>query len=380
MNRSINRHKKQYAARMNFWSEMTFALSGVFLCAVIFCTGHALAALLLLTALACAINPLKARTCAVTLSVPEILMDVLDAFKLETPELFGPTGFATDFSSKTAVLGDKITSRISHVPVTAAYDPTPGRGFYAGAQSVTSLIEDVPVTLDSLIHVPIKVGWLTQLASKLPRYKEAIRNYGFALAKAVIDTALAKVSTSFSNTILLPPPLANLDSLELVRDQLNSQKAADRGRFGLVNSALAEAIGADDRVRNSLFYGQLNGEQGFRRWKNLAGCAWVSEYPDIANDAAPYIGFFGDRRSITVATRRPDFANAAEELGVPQIMDFYPMQDDESGLFILGVAWQEVGTGDVYVSAAVLFGASAGNQAGAPGSGTDNAGLLVRSV
>jgi len=58
MNRSINRHKKQYAARMNSVGD-DFRLSGVFLCAVIFCTGHALAALPILTALACAINPLK---------------------------------------------------------------------------------------------------------------------------------------------------------------------------------------------------------------------------------------------------------------------------------------------------------------------------------
>jgi len=132
-------------------------------------------------------------------------------------------------------------------------------------------------------------------------------------------------------------------------------------------------------TRSNLFYGQLNGEQGFdvgRIWPGALGFR-VSGHRERCR---PYIGFFGDRRSITVATRRPDFANAPKN-GCSAIMDFfYPMQDDESGLFILGVAWQEVGTGDVYVSAADFVRASAGNQAGAPGSGTDNAGLLVRSV
>ena len=48
-----------------------------------------------------------------TLSVPELLQDVLQAFRLETPMLFGPDGFGTDFSSQTAVLNDKITAHFS---------------------------------------------------------------------------------------------------------------------------------------------------------------------------------------------------------------------------------------------------------------------------
>ena len=59
-------------------------------------------------------------------------------------------------------------------------------------------------------------------------------------------------------------------------------------------------------------------------------------------------------------------------------MDFIPMEDPETKLQLLGVQWQEVGTGDVYVSCAILFGIAAGNQGGAPGSICDNAGLLVR--
>ena len=112
-------------------------------------------ALLFLTLVACLLNRPQGRLCTVTLSVPEILKDILAAFKLETPELFGPAGFAQDFSSKTAVLGDKITAKISHVPVVGSYDPSPGVGFYSGAQDVVNLIEDVPVTLNQL-NSPLK--------------------------------------------------------------------------------------------------------------------------------------------------------------------------------------------------------------------------------
>jgi hypothetical protein len=58
-------------------------------------------------------------------------------------------------------------------------------------------------------------------------------------------------------------------------------------------------------------------------------------------------------------------------------MAFYPLKDEHTGLEMTGIAWQEVGTGDLYVSAAILFGLGLGNQNGTPGSKTDNAGLLI---
>ena len=348
--------------------------------AVIITQSNWIAAAFLFSLFALTVNAPKARLCVLTLSVPEILMDVLEAFKLTTPQLFGPNGFATDFSSQTAVLGDKITAHIDHVPVTSSYNPAPGpfSGFYNGAQDVATIVEDVPVTLNQLVHVPVKIAWLTQLSSRLPLYQRAIKNIGYALGKKVVDSALSQVATNFSNSILLPTAIVNLDSMEAIRSTLNLQKAAGGGRYGFVSSALAQAIANDDRTRSKLFYAQLNEEAGFHRWENLAGNAWVTEYPDITSDSGGYIGFFGDRRAITVAVRRPNFSNAAEQLGIPQVMGFYPIQDDQSKLFMTGVGWQEPGTGDVYVSAAILFGTSAGNQGGAPGSITDNAGLLVR--
>lgn len=74
-----------------------------------------------------------------------------------------------------------------------------------------------------------------------------------------------------------------------------------------------------------------------------------------------------------------DFSNVAGDLGIPKVMEFYPLKDEHSGLELLGVGWQEKGTGDVYVSAAILFGVGIGNQNGTPGSKTDNAELLIRT-
>lgn len=335
------------------------------------------AAVVLFCAVGLVLNRPKARMCLVTLSVPEILTDVLDAFKLEIPELFQPGGFGTDFSSKTAVLGDKITAKISHVPTVGSYDPNNG-GFENATQDVTTLLEDVPVTLNQFPIVTIKVGWLTQLSSKIELYKEAIRNYGFALAKSVVDSALATITAAnFSNSVTVALANTTLDTFDTnIRNQCNLQKMFGNGRYCILNTPAAGQLGQDDRVRSSLFYAMLNGDNGYRLWRNLAGFKNVREYPDFTN-AGGLSGFAGDARAIAIASRRPDFSNVAEQLGVPKVMDFNQIQDPQSGLYMTGVAYQKQGTGDVIVAAGVLFGVGAGKQGGANGTITDNAGVRL---
>jgi hypothetical protein len=316
---------------------------------------------------------------SVTLSVEELTRQLLDAFKLEVPEL---SSFTQDFSSKTAVLGDRITAKISHIPLTAAYDLTPRVGFYGGAQDVTTLIEDVSVTLNQLRHVPVKLAWLQGLTSKVDLLKPALANMAHALGKYVLDQILFTAATgAVSNSFVLNPLLVSLESFEALRSQCNAQKIANTGRFCFLNGALAGALLQDDRVKSELFYGQKDGAAGFRRFKNIAGFSWLREYQDFPGGGINAAGLCGDKRLAVVSVRPiEDVSLNVEALGIPKVMGFYPVKDDESGLSMTGVSWQEAGTGDVYFSAAILFGIEVGNQGGVPGSCTDTAGLLITSL
>lgn len=311
-----------------------------------------------------------------TLTVDEIMMDVLDAFKVEVP--FMLSAFSTDFSSKTAVKGDKITAHISTLPVTQSYDVT--TGFKANAADTANLLNDVPVTLNQFKHVPVKVNWLTQLSSKIPLYREAIRQYGYVLAKSVIDYAISQVliaNSSYAETI--SSINFNLDSCETLRTDLNAQKASPRRRFGIINSTWAASLQNDDRVKSALFYGQLNGDYGYRIFKNISGFQTIWEYPDFPAAQENLVGFFGDPRAVVIANRRVDFSNAADMLGVPKVMEFYQVSDPDTGLEMTGVGWQEVGTGDVYVSCALLYGVTVGKNGGAQDAVTDKALLRLKS-
>lgn len=337
-------------------------------------------ALLLLTFVACLLNRPQGRLCTVSLSVPEILKDVLDAFKLETPELFQPGGFARNFKSDTAVLGDRVTARISHVPVIGSYDPTRGVGFYSGAQDAASLIEDIPIWLNHLQHCPVKSGWLTSIATKgVPLYKAAISQVGWALGKFVVDSVLSQAAVSVSNATHLTPGLCNVDTWDgQCRAIGNALKWKTDTRWALISTALADSLGADDRTRSSLIYGQLNGKQRYRRWTDLGGFRWIREYDDIRNSGTNITGLMGDDRLACVSVRKiRDMENAADQLGVPKVMEFYPLKDEESGLELTGISWQEAGTGDLYVTAAILFGTHVGNGGQPAGSVTDNAGCLI---
>jgi hypothetical protein len=362
--------------------QLLLAFTALAVCVALAAFGFWLHASILITLVAVTLNKPTARLCAVTLSVPEILKDVLSAFKLETPELFQPGGFSTDFSSNSAVLGDKITAKISHVPIVGDYDENDG-GFEAAAQDVTTLIEDIPIILDGFKAVTVEIGWLTSLATKdVNLAKAATDNLGYALGKYVVDTILNSAVVGVSNSVPLIPNLANLDSFENLRDQLNSQKVYEGGRFCFVNTAIASALGADDRVRSELFYGQKNGETGLRRWKDIAGFKWIREYPDLfAGQAGNLGGLAGDRRLACVAIRKMlGLNNLLDELRAPKVMDFHNLRDEQSGAELLGISWQQSGTGKVFFSAAVLFGFAVGNRAGAPLTGTDAAGCLIRTI
>ena len=89
----------------------------------------------------------------------------------------------------------------------------------------------------------------------------------------------------------------------------------------------------------------------------------------------------GDHRLAAVSVRRlEDMTETAEALGIRKVMEFYPLEDADSKLQLCGISWQEGGTGDVYLSAAILFGVGVGNQGGAAGSMTDYAGCVLRTL
>ncbi|HZR18427.1 MAG TPA: hypothetical protein VFE51_14130 [Verrucomicrobiae bacterium] len=127
-----------------------------------------------------------------------------------------------------------------------------------------------------------------------------------------------------------------------------------------------------------LHYDQRNGDQGLRRWNNVAGFNSISTYPDWL--AGSYGGLALDRRLVWLGVRAiADMQQIAIALGIPEVMSFNKATDAESGLTLTAVSYEEPGTGNVLLSMAILYGLHVGNGGGSALAQTDLAGLLLKN-
>lgn len=310
---------------------------------------------------------------ALTLSTTQILDLVLDAFKVRLPFLVN--AFATDFSDQRAKFNQTVNARIAGLPSIQSYHAT--TGYKDSAAESTSLMNDVPVTIDQHKHVPIKLDFIDQASTvgAINLLEEATANCGYILAKSIADYCLDLVlAANFSENSIYSTANSDLDMLANVRTDMNAKGANTMGRFGIVNSAVMTTLDTDSRIASGDYHGQRIGSEALGHLRAIQGFANIWEYPDFPT-AENLTGFFGTKESVILATRVPNDTNeVARAMGIPQIASFETMTDEDTGLTLLGIKWIEQGTFDVYCTVAVMYGAVAGMQGGSAGEKTDYAG------
>ncbi len=313
---------------------------------------------------------------AATLTATEIIADTIDAFKLQLPML---RAFTTAYTMKPLVKGQQAIAHIEKLGTVSTYDPV--TGYANGATDAKNLLEDVAITLNQHSHVPAKVDYLDAIATAVNKYQKAVANLGYVLGKGVVDYALGKaVAANFSLNATESEVDTDRDTLSLITSKLNAKGAKPNGRFGLVNSNVANSLDGDIRIGSKLFYGQERQDNAYLHIQNVVGFKDIWEYPDLPV-AGNMSGFFGDDRAIIIATAPPDHSqDVAKTLGIPQQGIFTLVTDPDSELTILGIAWQVPGTFTNYLTQALLYDAVAGSQAGAAGAKTDYAGCILKKA
>jgi hypothetical protein len=308
-----------------------------------------------------------------TLTVSEILTDMIGAFKQRVPAL---TFFATDMSAEQVKRGQQIIAHIPTVPTVYAH--TAANGYNENAQNARDLLTDVPLTIDQWDHVTIKMLHDDVTEDRSKNYLKSIENAGYALGKAVVDFALGKaLETNFSRQSLELADDTDLETLNTIRADMNTYKAGST-RYGLINTATMNALVGDPRIASGDYHGQMIGSDSIGRLRALAGFTEILEYPELPSNSENLAGFFFDPRAICIATRLPnDSVNLAGEMGIPITVKKEVVTDPQSGLSIAGFGWIDQNTHNIYVTATVMYGAAAGKQAGSAGTLTDYAGHLL---
>lgn len=312
-----------------------------------------------------------------TLTVSEILSDVLMAFKQRVPAL---NFFSTDMSAEQVMYGQQIIAHLPTLPT--AYTHVAATGYAANAQSARDLLTDVPITIDQWTDVPIKIQTADATQDRSKNYLKTISNAGYVLGKTVVDYALTKVlEANFSRQTIELTADTDLETLDTdIRGDMNTYKAASP-RYGIVNTATAGILGTDPRIASGDYHGQMTGSDPYRRFTNLAGFNEIIEYPDLPTNSQNLAGFFFDSRAIAVATRLPDDSvDLAGQLGLPVTFKKEVVTDPETGLSIVGFGWIDPVTHYIYITSSVMYGVVAGSQGGSAGAKCDYAGHLLATA
>ena len=311
-----------------------------------------------------------------TLSTTELITDVMDAFKVRFPIL---NNLSTDFSSDSARLGQTITARIAGLPTVQDYGAD---GYESNAADANGLTTDVNVTLNRHKHVPVKIDYIDQISTKRDLYNETIGNLAYSLGKEAFDHAMSlAVAANFSQATVSADAASDKDVLDAITAGMNGVGAAPVGRYGIVNSAVFNALEADPRISSGDYYGQRRGANSYGNLSNVSGFENIYEYPSLVSGAGNLSGFFATREAIVMASRLPtDVEKLANRVGIPSISKVDTVTDADTGLSLMGITWQKSGVFDVYTTLVWVYGMSAGTQGGSAGTLSDYAGHRLASA
>lgn len=227
-------------------------------------------------------TPQLSNNLCVTLTVPELLMDVIEAFAVRIP---GLAGMGTDFRPGSLKLDQTYTAHIPTVPTTETI-VNANYGNMTGQNARDCLI-DVPVTVDKHIGTKLKWQHLNAIKDQKNKYEEVIQLAGYSMAKTVVDDIISKFTpNNITQQSVFSVATSDADMLDSICGRMNMVGAIDTNRCMLVNTPVANVLAGDSRLTSADYAGQRVRGKGYRRWTDVNGFAQIDEYPTLANSTS----------------------------------------------------------------------------------------------
>jgi hypothetical protein len=225
-----------------------------------------------------AYRPGDGRVHAPTLTVQQLLLDVIGAFRKMVPAI---TYFGAQWTPGSLKLNKKHTAHIAVYGSASTYDPT--TGYANGANTARNGLVDVDVITDTQPTYPLKWLHLDGIKDDKNQYGKVMAGAGYTLGKSCIDTGFfAKMTSRFfsqENTTAVAD--CDYDWLQAITGQMNSKGCEPLGRVLFVNTDVANVLAVDPRMISKDYAGQLLDGNGYRQWRNVGGFALIQEYPDL---------------------------------------------------------------------------------------------------
>lgn len=244
----------------------------------------------------------------VTLNATQILTLAIQAFRKRVPAL---QMMGTDFTGMALRKDQAAIARIRTLPTASTYSAGSG-GYKNGAQSARGLLTDVPLTIDQWATCPIKMEHIYAIADAINDYQGSVGDAGYVLGKQIVDYALGLVdSTRFSQGSVIATADFDVDALVAIGEAMNG-KTESNERFLLVNSGVASVLAVDQRLINSQWFGEKQGGETIRVWRNAFGFREIREYVDLPTNTGTAL------TSVSVANSGDLFTKAAHGLKTGQ--------------------------------------------------------------
>ncbi len=251
-----------------------------------------------------------------TLNVAQLLATNIEAFRKRVPLL---SLFGSDFGQLGVRYNQQVIGRIRTLPTASTYSAGSG-GYKNGAQSARGLLTDVPLTLDQWGTVPIKMEHLYTIQDSINDYTGVVGDGGYVLGKQVVDHVLAKADFAhFSESSTYSTDNCDVDMLINVGGDMNARtKGGDR--VMIVNTAVASTLAADQRLINAEWFGNPQGGNALRAWRNVFGFSMIVEYPDLpSGTSASTINITGEADTEVITTASAHGFNVGDRVQVASL-------------------------------------------------------------
>lgn len=226
--------------------------------------------------------------CTVTLTPTILLQQTMRKLFVRVPIL---NFFAHEFTTQRLKKGQNVIGKIRLRPTTSEYDTT----YKTGAQETRDLLLDVPFSMDQHIHITLKVSHLYALQDSISAMEGHIQDSASVLGKSIVNYILGKVnSKSFTNASVYTAANSDKDALNAIRKALNLRGVGD-GRFGIVNSDVAETLDGDARITNRYDNrSQSNDDSGLINLRNVSGFQNIIEFPELDDQSEDAVAVTGE--------------------------------------------------------------------------------------
>lgn len=244
----------------------------------------------------------------VTLNTTQILALAIQAFRKRVPAL---SMMGTDFTGMNLRKDQAAIARIRTLPTASTYSAGSG-GYKNGAQSARGLLTDVQLTIDQWATCPIKMEHIYAIADAVNDYQGSVGDAGYVLGKQIVDYVLGLVnSLRFSQGSTIATADFDVDALVAIGEAMNG-KTESNDRYLLVNSAVASVLAVDQRLINSQWFGEKQGGETIRVWRNAFGFREIREYADLPTNNGTAL------TSVSVANSGDLFTKASHGLKTGQ--------------------------------------------------------------